>query len=142
MNGSPRPRVMDLAGNMSSLSLSSSPINTTPKPAAESNAQSKRPATAKEPTHYASERGRSTNRSDDESPILKSETDGSSSPERRLGLTLPQGLKAASAASTFSEADITRLHQQALGQAARFEVLAVRDVDDLSKVYLSQPSQT
>ncbi|KFZ24534.1 hypothetical protein V502_00988 [Pseudogymnoascus sp. VKM F-4520 (FW-2644)] len=47
--------------------------------------------------------------------------------------TLPQGVKACDVTSKFSPQDIESLRRQALDQAAQFEVLAAKDVSDLSR---------
>jgi hypothetical protein len=54
--------------------------------------------------------------------------------------SLPKGFRATEAASHMVEADVTKLHQQALGQASMFEVLQVKDVESLSKVLYRRKS--
>lgn len=54
--------------------------------------------------------------------------------ERKALETLPQGIKAKQANSRYDDAEIDTLRRQALGQAAKFEVLASKDVDSLSRV--------
>lgn len=67
-------------------------------------------------------------------PILKSnDTKRAMSCERRAFEELPKGWKPSEAVQKLSAKDITALHKQALGQAERFEVLKIEDVDALSK---------
>ncbi|RFU32327.1 hypothetical protein B7463_g4020, partial [Scytalidium lignicola] len=47
--------------------------------------------------------------------------------------TLPRGVRAADASSKYQPNEIEALRKQAIGQAARFEVLSSKDVDALSK---------
>lgn len=48
--------------------------------------------------------------------------------------TLPTGFKAAHADSNLDGQEIEALRRQAIGQAAKFEVLTMQDVDMLSRV--------
>ncbi|KAL7942108.1 Up-regulated during septation domain-containing protein [Trichoderma barbatum] len=57
----------------------------------------------------------------------------SKSAEQRAFEELPQGTRPQKAASQMSANDLAILRQQALGQAERFEVLQVEDVESLSK---------
>lgn len=76
------------------------------------------------------DRGRPKKRADGSS--IKSATTKAS--EQRAFITLPTGVKASEASSKFSPQDIEALRHQAQGQAAQFEVLASKDVGDLSRV--------
>jgi hypothetical protein len=60
--------------------------------------------------------------------------------EQKAFETLPQGIKASDALSKLSAQDIESLKRQALGQAAQFEVLNAKDVNDLSRVSFSRTS--
>ncbi|KAM0256288.1 hypothetical protein ACHAQJ_005053 [Trichoderma viride] len=62
-----------------------------------------------------------------------SEKKRSKSAEQRVFEELPQGLRPLKAATQMSANDLAIIHQQALGQAERFEVLQVEDVEILSK---------
>ncbi|KAL7799010.1 Up-regulated during septation domain-containing protein [Trichoderma ceciliae] len=62
-----------------------------------------------------------------------SEKKRSKSAEQRAFEELPQGCRPVKAASQMSANDLAILRQQALGQAGRFEVLRVEDVESLSK---------
>ncbi|KFY72149.1 hypothetical protein V498_10109, partial [Pseudogymnoascus sp. VKM F-4517 (FW-2822)] len=53
--------------------------------------------------------------------------------EQKAFETLPQGVKACDVTSKFSPQDTKSLRRQALDQAAQFEVLAAKDVSDLSR---------
>ncbi|KFY31891.1 hypothetical protein V493_00698, partial [Pseudogymnoascus sp. VKM F-4281 (FW-2241)] len=53
--------------------------------------------------------------------------------EQKAFETLPQGVKACDVTSKFSPQDIESLRRQALDQAAQFEVLAAKDVSNLSR---------
>ncbi|KAI1171492.1 hypothetical protein F4777DRAFT_565215 [Nemania sp. FL0916] len=55
------------------------------------------------------------------------------STERRAFETLPQGYRPSDAIKRLDQTETTHLQKQALGQAARFEVLRREDVDNLSK---------
>lgn len=85
------------------------------------------------------ERGRPRKRVDG-TPIggthRRTESKRSLSTERRAFETLPQGYRPSEAAKRLDQAETTHLQKQALGQAARFEVLRREDVDNLSKVSL------
>lgn len=76
------------------------------------------------------DRGRPKKRPDGSS--IKSATTKTN--EQKAFVTLPTGVKASDASSKFSQQDIEALRQQARGQAAQFEVLASKDVGDLSRV--------
>jgi len=76
------------------------------------------------------DRGRPKKRADGSS--IKSAT--TKAIEQKAFITLPTGVKASDAASKFSAQDIETLRQQAQGQAAQFEVLASKDVGELSRV--------
>ncbi|KAJ8132547.1 hypothetical protein O1611_g1077 [Lasiodiplodia mahajangana] len=82
------------------------------------------------------ERGRPRKRSDG-TPIggnhRRTESKRSLSTERRAFETLPQGFRPNDAVKRLDHAEIAHLQKQALGQAARFEVLRREDVDNLSK---------
>jgi len=84
------------------------------------------------------ERGRPRKRSDilnNNGPLLKrSESKRSKSAERRAFEQLPQGYKVEDAVKSLKQVELVALHKQALGQAARFEVLRKEDVDALSRV--------
>ncbi|KFY87784.1 hypothetical protein V500_06757 [Pseudogymnoascus sp. VKM F-4518 (FW-2643)] len=93
-------------------------------------------ATVTRPGHRRTEseasimdRGRPKKRADGSS--IKSATTKEN--EQRAFMTLPTGVKASEALSKFSPQDIEALRQQAQGQAAQFEVLASKDVGDLSR---------
>ncbi|KFY23586.1 hypothetical protein V493_05768 [Pseudogymnoascus sp. VKM F-4281 (FW-2241)] len=75
------------------------------------------------------DRGRPKKRPDGSS--IKSATTKEN--EQRAFMTLPTGVKASDASSKFSPQDIEALRQQAQGQAAQFEVLASKDVGELSR---------
>lgn len=66
----------------------------------------------------------------------RAESKRSLSTERRAFETLPQGYRPRDAAKRLDQAEIAHLQKQALGQAARFEILRKEDVDNLSKVSL------
>ncbi|OAR02497.1 hypothetical protein LLEC1_06198 [Akanthomyces lecanii] len=70
-------------------------------------------------------------------PSKRNEKSGScktpKSSERRAFEELPAGWKPCEAISKLSANDVMALHRQALGQAERFEVLKVEDVEALSK---------
>ncbi|KAI1284092.1 Up-regulated during septation-domain-containing protein [Xylaria sp. FL0933] len=82
------------------------------------------------------ERGRPRKRIDG-TPIgtkhRRTESKRSLSAERRAFETLPQGYRPKDAITKLDQAETTHLRNQALGQAARFEVLRKEDVDNLSK---------
>ncbi|KAI0875653.1 hypothetical protein GGS24DRAFT_282297 [Hypoxylon argillaceum] len=82
------------------------------------------------------ERGRPRKRVDG-TPIggthRRTESKRSLSTERRAFETLPQGYRPSEAAKRLDQAETAHLQKQALGQAARFEVLRREDVDNLSK---------
>ncbi|KAI1183001.1 hypothetical protein F5B17DRAFT_417916 [Nemania serpens] len=63
----------------------------------------------------------------------RTESKRSLSAERRAFETLPQGYRPCDAVKRWDQAEIAHLQKQALGQAARFEILRKEDVDNLSK---------
>lgn len=77
------------------------------------------------------DRGRPRGRSD---PRKNCPLPTPKSPERRAFEELPKGWKPSDAASKMNINDATTLRKQALGQAERFEVLRLEDVEALSKV--------
>lgn len=83
------------------------------------------------------ERGRPRKRSDG-TPIgashRRAESKRSTSAERKAFETLPQGYRPRDAVKKLEQSEMAHLQKQALGQAARFEVLRKEDVDNLSKV--------
>ncbi|KAK5634577.1 hypothetical protein RRF57_010290 [Xylaria bambusicola] len=83
------------------------------------------------------ERGRPRKRADGTligSKHKRTESKRSLSIERRAFETLPQGHRPQDALMKLDQAETAHLQKQALGQAARFEVLRREDVDNLSKV--------
>jgi hypothetical protein len=54
--------------------------------------------------------------------------------EQKAFETLPEGIKAADAQQRWNVEEIEALKKQAIGQAAKFEVLSVKDVESLSRV--------
>lgn len=82
------------------------------------------------------ERGRPRKRSDG-TPIgashRRAESKRSTSAERKAFETLPQGYRPRDAVKKLEQSEMAHLQKQALGQAARFEVLRKEDVDNLSK---------
>ncbi|KAK3995049.1 Up-regulated during septation-domain-containing protein [Cladorrhinum sp. PSN332] len=80
------------------------------------------------------ERGRPRKRSDITGTVAgRSISKRSTSAERRAFEQLPKGWKASEAVNMLSPSEVASLHKQALGQAARFEVLRKQDVDNLSR---------
>ncbi|TGJ83461.1 hypothetical protein E0Z10_g5305 [Xylaria hypoxylon] len=82
------------------------------------------------------ERGRPRKRLDGTPIGTKHQRNGSKrslSTERRAFEALPQGYRPSDAVKKLDHAEIMHLQKQALGQAARFEVLRREDVDNLSK---------
>jgi hypothetical protein len=79
------------------------------------------------------DRGRPTKRVD---PIIAKRTGVKPChvAEQKAFELLPQGIKAFEAPSVLDRLEIDALKQQAIGQAARFEVLSMKDVEDLSRV--------
>lgn len=61
--------------------------------------------------------------------------------EEKAFATLPTGFRAIDADSNFDSQEMEALRRQAIGQAAKFDVLSVRDVDVLSRVCLTTPIQ-
>jgi hypothetical protein len=56
--------------------------------------------------------------------------------EQKAFETLPEGIKATDAQHRWTAAEIEALKKQAVGQAAKFEVLGMKDVESLSRVCL------
>ncbi|KAK4228734.1 Up-regulated during septation-domain-containing protein [Podospora fimiseda] len=80
------------------------------------------------------ERGRPRKRSDITGTVAgRSVSKKETSAERRAFEQLPKGWKASEAVKVLSASEVASLHKQALGQAARFEVLRKQDVDNLSR---------
>ncbi|KAJ3577926.1 hypothetical protein NPX13_g2641 [Xylaria arbuscula] len=82
------------------------------------------------------ERGRPRKRTDGTligTKHKRTESKRSLSAERRAFETLPQGFRPQDALMKLDQAETSHLQKQALGQAARFEVLRKEDVDNLSK---------
>ena len=90
------------------------------------------------------ERGRPRKRSEScaSNTLKRTGSKRSKSSERRAFEQLPKGWKASDAMNMLSPPEVASLQQQALQQAARFEVLRKEDVDSLSRVRISrlQPS--
>lgn len=81
------------------------------------------------------ERGRPRKRSETCGPTIKrTGSKRSKSTEKRAFEQLPKGWKASDAVNVLSPTEVASLQQQALQQAARFEVLRKEDVDSLSRV--------
>ncbi len=78
------------------------------------------------------DRGRPSKRNEKSSKT--SDAKNTKSSERRAFEELPAGWRPCEAISKLNANDVMALHKQALGQAERFEVLKVEDVDALSKV--------
>lgn len=140
-----RPLGLKLSGtlaNVSSLSLPSTARAETPTSASDPwgtpwntaepfRDEQRRPS---EPT-TSSSRGRTVRRWGDDAPsplsrALETNPSGKGNPWSNL----PSGFKAVDCPSHLEREDITKLHQQAVGQVARFEVLGVKDVEHLSRV--------
>ncbi|KAI0974156.1 Up-regulated during septation-domain-containing protein [Xylaria arbuscula] len=82
------------------------------------------------------ERGRPRKRADGTiigTKHRRAESKRSMSAERRAFEALPQGYRPRDALARLDQVETTHLQKQALGQAARFEVLRREDVDNLSK---------
>ncbi|KAJ3487427.1 hypothetical protein NLG97_g6413 [Lecanicillium saksenae] len=77
------------------------------------------------------DRGRPPKRNEKSAKTTEAKTAKSS--ERRAFEELPVGYKPCEALSKLNANDVVALHKQALGQAERFEVLKVEDVEALSK---------
>ncbi|KAJ6783927.1 hypothetical protein PWT90_09316 [Aphanocladium album] len=77
------------------------------------------------------DRGRPPKRNEKGAKVNETKTTKSS--ERRAFEELPVGYRPCEALSKLNANDVMALHKQALGQAERFEVLKVEDVDALSK---------
>lgn len=87
------------------------------------------------------DRGRPKKRNDirnNNGPLLKRSDSKkrSQSAERRAFEQLPKGWKASEAPSALTPSEVSELYRQAVGQAARFEVLRKEDVEALSRVSL------
>jgi hypothetical protein len=85
------------------------------------------------------DRGRPKKRPDG-SPVTLRRTPSKKLRDQQAFEMLPRGTKATDAASKFDESEIDVLKKQAIGQAAKFEVLAVKDVEGLSRVRSDYPS--
>ncbi|CAI4215292.1 unnamed protein product [Parascedosporium putredinis] len=84
------------------------------------------------------DRGRPKKRNDirnNNGPLLKRSDSKkrSQSAERRAFEQLPKGWKASEAPSALTPSEVSELYRQAVGQAARFEVLRKEDVEALSR---------
>ncbi|KND89745.1 hypothetical protein TOPH_05681 [Tolypocladium ophioglossoides CBS 100239] len=107
------------------------------------NAEDERPGHVYSHRRGASEsssvmnRGRPRKRADvrnNNGPLLRySESKRAKSSEQRAFEELPRGWRASDAMSKLNANDVATLHKQAFGQAERFEVLRVEDVEALSK---------
>ena len=85
------------------------------------------------------DRGRPKKRNDvrnNNGPLLKRSDSKkrSQSAERRAFEQLPKGWRAAEAVNALTSNEVSELYRQAVGQAARFEVLRKEDVEALSRV--------
>jgi hypothetical protein len=56
--------------------------------------------------------------------------------EQKAFEALPEGIKATDAQQRWNAEEIVALKKQAIGQAAKFEVLGLKDVESLSRVCL------
>ena len=149
---SPRAKELGTLANVSTISLLSSTRVGTPMTASEQSFHSSAwgtPTTAVAPlTHQrlpsegsAVGRGRSARREDDElSPQSKTFSANASIKGKSVQI-LPCGFSAVNAPAHLAPEDVTMLREQALGQAARFEVLGVKDVARLAKVGFSLRSR-
>lgn len=84
------------------------------------------------------DRGRPKRRAD-ASPINHKRTLSKQSQlalEKKAFETLPEGFKAVDASSRLPKAELDALRHQAVGQAAKFDVLCMKDVESLSRVSL------
>lgn len=79
------------------------------------------------------DRGRPKRRTDG-SPIKSRTSKRDASAEQRAFATLPSGTRAVNASSRYDANECETLRKQAIGQAAKFEVLSTKDVDSLSRV--------
>jgi hypothetical protein len=82
------------------------------------------------------ERGRPKKRSDG-SPVKASTSRHGRNPsaeQKAAFVTLPSGTRATEASTKLEMNEIEVLRKQAIGQAAKFEVLCAKDVDSLSRV--------
>lgn len=80
------------------------------------------------------ERGRPTRRRRESDAVQSSMNKRSASEEQKVFATLPPGVRAVDANVALGETEVNSLLAQALGQAARFEVLSMKDVKSLSRV--------
>lgn len=80
------------------------------------------------------QRGRTVKRRDNGTSSPQSKSSTTNMFKSKLNQTLPVGFKSVDASPHYSEEDIVKLHEQALGQARQFEVIGVKDVELLSKV--------
>lgn len=81
------------------------------------------------------DRGRPKKRADGSPIKLKQSIKPSQlAAEQKAFETLPEGIKAIDAQSRLEQTAIDALREQAIGQAAKFEVLNMRDVESLSRV--------
>lgn len=79
------------------------------------------------------DRGRPKKRPDG-SPITIRRTASKQLRDQKAFETLPHGVKALNAGTKFNESEIDAIKRQAVGQAAKFEVLGFKDVEALSRV--------
>lgn len=80
------------------------------------------------------ERGRPTRRRRESDAAQKSISKRDASEEQRVFATLPPGVRAVDANEALGNTEVHALLAQAIGQAARFEVLSMKDVESLSRV--------
>lgn len=83
------------------------------------------------------DRGRPKRRA--EGITIKTQTKRDASAEQEAFATLPSGVPATAACSTYDDNEIHALKKQAIGQAAKFEVLGGKHVDSLSRVSRHYP---
>jgi hypothetical protein len=84
------------------------------------------------------DRGRPKRRAD-ASPINHKRTLSKQSQlaaEKKAFETLPEGFKAVDISSRLPKTELDALRHQAIGQAAKFDVLCMKDVESLSRVSL------
>ncbi|KAI1270539.1 hypothetical protein F5Y18DRAFT_414240 [Xylariaceae sp. FL1019] len=131
---SPTPWEKPTAPMNGSLPQTSTEIGTAPKPETRS-ASSMSHRRGQSESGSIMERGRPRKRYDG-TPIgvsqRRNESKRSLSAERRAFEYLPQGYKPTEAIQTLEQAEVAYLQKQALGQAARFQVLRKEDVEKLS----------
>jgi len=85
------------------------------------------------------DRGRPKKRTEGSPITLKRTTDKRTLlAEQKAFETLPEGIKATDAQQKWNAEEIQALKKQAVGQAAKFEVLGMKDVESLSRVCLNQ----